>query len=173
MNVQRSIVRMKSDEDKILQLDSKKLLGIAGEQGDRAQFGEYIQKNMSLYQLRNGYEFEALTIFFIIFFTLPISYVWLLTYNRRRYPLSVSGAANFTRSELATALRKGPYNVNLLLGGVDASGPSLYYMDYLASLNKMNYAVHGYAAYFLFSILDRYYVKVILRALLLISVNTI
>ncbi len=54
MNVQRSIVRMKSDEDKILQLDGKKLLGIAGEQGDRAQFGEYIQKNISLYQLRNG-----------------------------------------------------------------------------------------------------------------------
>ncbi len=171
MNVQRSIVRMKSDEDKILQLDSKKLLGIAGEQGDRAQFGEYIQKNMSLYQLRNGYEFEALTIFLNHIFLLFL--MWLLTYNRRRYPLSVSGAANFTRSELATALRKGPYNVNLLLGGVDASGPSLYYMDYLASLNKMNYAVHGYAAYFLFSILDRYYVKVILRALLLISVNTI
>ncbi len=171
MNVQRSIVRMKSDEDKILQLDSKKLLGIAGEQGDRAQFGEYIQKNMSLYQLRNGYEFEALTIFLNHIFLLFL--MWLLTYNRRRYPLSVSGAANFTRSELATALRKGPYNVNLLLGGVDASGPSLYYMDYLASLNKMNYAVHGYAAYFLFSILDRYYVKVILRPLLLISVNTI
>ncbi len=63
MNVQRSIVRMKSDEDKILQLDSKKLLGIAGEQGDRAQFGEYIQKNLSLYQLRNGYVFEALQFF--------------------------------------------------------------------------------------------------------------
>jgi len=52
--VQRSIVRMKSDEDKILQLDGKKILGIAGEQGDRAQFGEFIQKNVALYELNNG-----------------------------------------------------------------------------------------------------------------------
>ena len=48
----RSIVVTKRDEDKILQLDSSKLLGIAGPAGDRYQFGEYIQKNIHLYKLR-------------------------------------------------------------------------------------------------------------------------
>lgn len=63
------------------------------------------------------------------------------------------------RNELATALREGPYQVNLLIGGVDQSSPSLYYIDYLGSMHKMNYAVHGYAAYFLLSVLDRLYTK--------------
>lgn len=123
----RSIVKMLGDDDKILPLDKKKLMGLSGDSGDRVNFSEYIQKNITLYELRNG------------------------------YPLSVSAAAHFTRNELATALRERPYNVNLLLAGVDSDGPSLYYMDYLASMHKMNYAVHGYAGYFLFSLFDKYY----------------
>lgn len=48
--------------------------------------------------------------------------------------------------------------VNLLLAGYDKSdGPSLYYMDYLASLNKIPYAVHGYGGFFTLSIMDRHY----------------
>jgi len=123
----RSIVVMKQDEDKIMELDKHKLLGGAGENGDRTQFSEYIQKNMQLYELRNG------------------------------YPLDTSSAAHFIRGELAEALRQNPYNVNLLLAGYDKNGPALYFMDYLASMHKMNYAVHGYAGYFLFSLLDRTY----------------
>ena len=42
----------------------------------RAQFTEFIQKNVSLYQFRNG------------------------------IPLTTAATANFTRGELATALRK-------------------------------------------------------------------
>ena len=42
----------------------------------RVQFTEYIQKNVALYQFRNG------------------------------IPLTTAAAANFTRGELATALRK-------------------------------------------------------------------
>lgn len=42
----------------------------------RAQFTEYVQKNVALYQFRNG------------------------------IPLTTAAAANFTRGELATALRK-------------------------------------------------------------------
>lgn len=42
----------------------------------RVQFTEYVQKNVSLYQFRNG------------------------------LPLTTAAAANFTRGELATALRK-------------------------------------------------------------------
>eukprot|EP01133_Synstelium_polycarpum_P007470 gene7470-8741_t len=119
---------MKEDEDKLMVLDPHKILMSAGEPGDRNQFCEYIAKNMKLYQLRNG------------------------------YTLSTPAAANFTRSELATALRKNPYNVNLILAGYDKeTGPSVYYMDYLGSLQKLNFGCHGYAAYFLLGLLDRHH----------------
>ncbi|PNX70207.1 proteasome subunit beta type-2-a-like protein, partial [Trifolium pratense] len=71
-----SILVHKSNEDKIMFLDSHKLIAASGEPGDRVQFTEYIQKNVALYQFRNG------------------------------IPLTTSAAANFTRGELATALRK-------------------------------------------------------------------
>ena len=49
----RSINVFKQDEDKILQMDTNKLMAMAGPQGDRAQFGEFIQKilNYMLYVL--------------------------------------------------------------------------------------------------------------------------
>ncbi|XP_022849515.1 proteasome subunit beta type-2-A-like [Olea europaea var. sylvestris] len=71
-----SILVHKTNEDKIMLLDSHKLMGASGETGDRAQFTEYIQKNVALYQFRNG------------------------------IPLTTAAAANFTRGELVTALRK-------------------------------------------------------------------
>eukprot|EP01098_Paradermamoeba_levis_P002929 TRINITY_DN1384_c0_g1_i1.p1 TRINITY_DN1384_c0_g1~~TRINITY_DN1384_c0_g1_i1.p1 ORF type:complete len:227 (-),score=71.37 TRINITY_DN1384_c0_g1_i1:104-685(-) len=123
----RSIVKLKAREDKIAQLDSHKVLVAVGETGDREQFCEYIQKNVSLYAIRHN------------------------------LPLSLHAAANFTRRQLAHALRSNPYNVNLLLGGVDEEGPALYFMDYLASLNKLNFGVHGYASNFLLSVLDKNY----------------
>lgn len=64
--------------------------------------------------------------------------------------LSPAAVGNFVRGELARALRsRNPYNVNLLLGGVDAitNTPSLYWVDYLASLAQVPYAAHGYAQY--------------------------
>ncbi|KAK4387074.1 Proteasome subunit beta type-2-B [Sesamum angolense] len=87
--------------------------------GPRAQFTEYIQKNVALYQFRNG------------------------------IPLTTAAAANFTRGELATALRKNPYMVNIILAGYDKeTGPSLYYIDYIASLHKLDKAAFGYGSYF-------------------------
>jgi 20S proteasome subunit beta 4 len=73
---------------------------------------------------------------------------------------------------LAGALRKGPYQTNLILAGYDApkvSGAaaeekegagdngsiSLYQMDHMASLCKSNFAAHGYAANFILSVFDR------------------
>ncbi len=60
---------------------------------------------------------------------------------------------------MARALRKGPYQTNLLLGGCDvvqgSSVPSLYFIDYLSALAKVNYGAHGYAANFILSVLDR------------------
>lgn len=120
-----SVISMKDDEDKILPLDRHKVLAMAGEAGDREQFGQYIQKNLKLHTLRSG------------------------------LPISTHGAANFTRNELATFLRKSPYQVNLLLCGWDMDeGPSIYYMDYLASIHKMKTAAHGYGSYFCCSTMD-------------------
>lgn len=50
-------------------------------QGDTAQFSEYLEKNMKLYSLRNGVD------------------------------LRTESVAHWARKELATALRKGPYQV--------------------------------------------------------------
>ncbi|OVA15519.1 Proteasome [Macleaya cordata] len=123
-----SILVHKSNEDKIMVLDSHKLLGASGESGDRVQFTEYIQKNVALYQFRNG------------------------------IPLTTAATANFTRGELATALRKNPYSVNLLLAGYDKeTGPSLYYIDYIASLHKIEKGAFGYGSYFSLSMMDRHY----------------
>jgi 20S proteasome subunit beta 4 len=69
---------------------------------------------------------------------------------RNETDLSPSALAHFVRGELATSLRsRKPYNVNLLLGGVDpiTHKPSLYWLDYLASLAPVPYAAHGYAQY--------------------------
>ena len=71
-----SVLMIKQDEDKILPMDSHKLFCISGEAGDRVQFSEFIIANLKLYKLRNDTD------------------------------LSTKAVANFTRGELATALRK-------------------------------------------------------------------
>ena len=44
------------------------------------------------------------------------------------------------------------------MGGYDEeNGPELYYLDYLASLVQVPFAVHGYGSFFSLSIMDRYY----------------
>ncbi|EGC37676.1 hypothetical protein DICPUDRAFT_46345 [Dictyostelium purpureum] len=126
--INHSIVKMKDDEDKIMEIDGNKLLSAAGEAGDRVQFTEYISKNIKLYSLRNGYS------------------------------LSTPASANFIRNELATSIRSHPYQINLILAGYDKeTGPSLYYMDYLGSLQKLTFACHGYSSYFLLGLLDRHH----------------
>merc|ERR1712029_682116 len=119
----------KSDQDKFCQLSDRLAMAVSGDSGDAVQFSEYIAKNIQLYKMRNGYE------------------------------LSPHAAANFTRRNLAEALRsRNAYQVNLLMAGHDdESGPELYYMDYLASLVKLPFAIHGYGAFFSLSIMDRYY----------------
>nr|VDC71775.1 unnamed protein product [Brassica rapa] len=137
-----SILLHKNNEDKIMLLDSHKLVAASGEPGDRVQFTEYVQKNVSLYKFRNG------------------------------IPLTTAAAAKFTRGELATALRKvcyffgsllrlmiaNPYSVNILMAGYDEeSGASLYYIDYIATLHKVDKGAFGYGSYFSLSTMDRHY----------------
>mmetsp|Transcript_3624 Transcript_3624/g.10589 ORF Transcript_3624/g.10589 Transcript_3624/m.10589 type:complete len:194 (-) Transcript_3624:116-697(-) len=104
-----------------------KLFAALGQTADAANFVEFVEKNIRLHTLRAG------------------------------MPLSTKAAANFTRNELAQALRKGPYQTDMLIAGVDADGPQLYMMDYLASMEKVNKAAHGYGAMFTFGLMDRYY----------------
>jgi 20S proteasome subunit beta 4 len=111
----RSIVLLKNDEDKIVKIDSHKVFATSGDAGDRVQFCEFIKKNLDLYYYRND-----------------------LT-------LSTRAVANFTRKELAEALRQSPYNVNLLIAGWDEEeGATLYYSDYLANMSKVPHGAHGY-----------------------------
>jgi len=125
----RSVVAMKKDHDKMFQLSRNLVMSVSGEGGDTVQFAEYIAKNIQLYRMRNGYD------------------------------LSTKAAASFTRRNMADYLRSStPYSVNLLIGGFDESdGPDLYYMDYLGSLVRVPFAVHGYGSFFSLSVMDRYY----------------
>jgi hypothetical protein len=45
---------------------------------------------------------------------------------------------------LHICIEQGPYNCNLLVAGYDNDAPSLYYVDYLSCLHKMNCSGHGY-----------------------------
>lgn len=126
----RSIIVFKQDEDKMEQLNDRIVMGMAGAAADRDQFGSLIKRNIILKELRNQRQ------------------------------LSTSEVANFTRSELHQCLRSAPVQVNLLIGGVDENDdktaviPSLYYMDYLASMIQVTYGVHGHASNFCLSLLD-------------------
>ncbi|CAH0482132.1 unnamed protein product [Peronospora belbahrii] len=134
--VARSILVYKDDEDKSIHLDNSKVMVTSGPQSDRLAFSEYIQKNMKLYELRNGVQ------------------------------LNGAATAHYVRNELARFLRRAPYQVNLLIGALDTSRqepnnnnhkmePSLYWIDYLGAMTKVNYGAHGYGAHFCLSIFDR------------------
>jgi len=75
--------------------------------------------------------------------------------------LSTHAQANFARGELAAALRRGPFQVNVLLGGYDTGKngepgtASLYYLDYFGTLHKVKHGAQGYAQYFCASIFDK------------------
>jgi 20S proteasome subunit beta 4 len=43
-----------SDHDKSFRLGEKLVMMCIGEDGDVAQFGDYTEKNLQLYKLRNG-----------------------------------------------------------------------------------------------------------------------
>ncbi|KAJ9311426.1 hypothetical protein DTO271D3_8311 [Paecilomyces variotii] len=121
---------LKATDDKTRELNKHTLMAFSGEAGDTVQFAEYIQANVQLYTMRNNTE------------------------------LSPAEVGSFVRGELARSLRsRNPYTVNLILGGVDpiTQKPSLYWVDYLASLAAVPYAAHGYAQYYCLSLLDKHH----------------
>jgi 20S proteasome alpha/beta subunit len=118
--------------DKIKELTSHSAMGVSGPNCDVVSFTEHIAKNIALYELSND-----------------------------GTKLSTHAQANFARNELATALRKGPYQVNVLLGGYDvkSSSAALYYLDYFGALQKVNFGCQGHAGSFCLSVMDRKYVE--------------
>jgi len=126
----RSIVKMKSDEDKTKILSPHLVMTYSGEPGDTVQFAEYVERNLRLQHIRNIHE------------------------------LRPSSSAAWIRRSLADSLRsRHPYSVNLLLGGYDVAAdvPKLYWIDYLGTLADVPFAAHGYGSYFALSLLDRYH----------------
>ena len=94
-------------------------------------FANFIQRNLALQEFRTGHE------------------------------LGVESTAQYMRSELAKALRSGPYQVNLLMGGYDhvEGRAKLFWMDYLGTLQQVNKGAQGYAGYFVNSVLDNAFHK--------------
>jgi len=126
----RSILTYQTNLDKIKALTSHSMMGVSGPNCDLVNFTEYIAKNISLYELSND-----------------------------GTKLSTHAQANFCRNELAVAIRKGPYQVNVLLGGYDekTKSSSLYYLDYMGTLHKVPHGSQGYSTYFCSSIFDKEY----------------
>lgn len=125
----RSILVYQKNLDKITKLSSHSAMGVSGPNSDLVNFTEYISKNFALYELAND-----------------------------GTKLSTKAQANFCRNELAVALRKGPYQVNLLLGGYDEKqGGELYFLDYFGALQKVPYGSQGHASAFCLSIMDKEY----------------
>ena len=86
----------------------------AGDPADRVMFCDTIQKNIQYYKYRVNYK------------------------------LSTHAIANYTRTFLADSLRERMYACDSLIGGFDKEdGASLYYLDYLATLQKLDKAAFG------------------------------
>jgi 20S proteasome subunit beta 4 len=129
-NAAYGVLVYQSNLDKIAELTSHSAMAVSGPNCDLVNFTEFIQKNFQLYELRND-----------------------------GTKLSMAAQANFCRNELATALRKGPFQVNTLLGGYDATKKTqaLYWLDYLGTLQKVPYGCQGVATNFCLSVMDRAY----------------
>ena len=80
---------------------------------------------------------------------------------RTGHEMGVESTAQYMRTEMAQALRRGPFQVNLLMGGWDhvEGKAKLYWMDYLGTLQQVNKGAQGYAAYFVNSVLDNAFTK--------------
>ncbi|SOV83774.1 proteasome subunit beta type-2, putative [Plasmodium sp. gorilla clade G3] len=124
-----SIIKLKNDDNtKFYDIHGNKCLLLGGSIGDRLQFGEFIRKNVHLYQYQNNTD------------------------------MFVKSFAFFTRKNLAYYLRRNPFEVNCLIAGYDKKdGYQLYWCDYLSNMDSVNKGAHGYGAYLVSAILDKYY----------------
>jgi 20S proteasome alpha/beta subunit len=124
----KSILVTKNNLNKFIEIGKNKFLAVSGYPGDVLQFTDFLQKTIQLYTLKTG------------------------------LALTTRSVANCLRKELSECLRKNPLNINLTLLGFDKIyGPSLYFIDYLGSLQRMDFCVQGHSSLILSSFLDRYF----------------
>uniref|UniRef100_A0A914VXB1 Proteasome subunit beta n=2 Tax=Plectus sambesii TaxID=2011161 RepID=A0A914VXB1_9BILA len=120
-----------NDHDKSFRLGEKLMMMCIGEDGDVAQFGDYVEKNLQLYKLRNGYE------------------------------ITPRSAMHWIRKAIADNLRsQDHYTVDTLVGGYDEhdNKPFLGSIDYLGNaLSDQPYLFRGFSGRFCYAILDKLY----------------
>ena len=126
-----SIIRLKDDEDKLLEVDDDKLMGASGENYDRVGFTSLMHRNFELYKYRNNTK------------------------------LGIDQAAHYVRHTLSEGIRsRGAKMANVLLAGVDkddSAAPKLYYFDYLGSSQEVDKAAHGYSGMICLGLMDRHW----------------
>lgn len=124
----KSIISVKKDLNKIIEISPNVFTIVSGCPGDVAQFIDVIQKSIQLYTLENG------------------------------IVLNINSIINFMRTELSSCLRKNPLKINIVLIGFNSvSEPVLYFLDYLGNLQKMNFCAQGYSSLLVYSILEKYF----------------
>ncbi|CEF66242.1 Proteasome subunit beta type-2 [Strongyloides ratti] len=124
-------VVLTEDQKKEYQLGEKLYMTLMGEDGDCSTFGDFAQKNLHLYQLRNGYE------------------------------IGPRSAHHWLRSHIAKSLRsRDAYQVELLLGGYDDYEKKAFLgsIDYLGNgIPDQNYLFRGFCGRFCYAIMDNMY----------------
>ncbi len=88
--VNHSIFKLKTRHEKTISFNDRCVASFSGDHADRCNFGAYVRQNIAFSRFKNGRE------------------------------LTIDEIANFTRTNLAEALRKQPYQVNTLIDRLDS-----------------------------------------------------
>lgn len=125
----RSPLKLTQGYDKIVEIDGNKAVAAVGPLADCKNFTDFLKANIYLNGIRAG------------------------------RPMTTPASANFARTELSLALRKGPYQCDLLVGGMspDGSEAKLYWIDYLGTLIEVDKGAHGICAHLLYGLMDKFY----------------
>ena len=127
--VSHSIMKLKQNHNKTFKLNSHTILSLSGDIADRDHFGNFVQRNIDYFRFKNN--------------------------NRRG---SVRRAAEFTRGQLAEAIRKSQKNVKpLVIGYDDRKGAQIYYIDEYGCFADVTHAAQGYCSYFLLGLMKNEY----------------
>ena len=159
----RSIMVLSSDTKKLTALGSHTLLACVGEPGETDRLKERLLAETSLAELRMGRAWSTHE-------TAYFSRNLMADALRSRSPFSVhlllAGMDEDVEDAVHGKLEQGsepqempPPSLAYIprMTALRAGRPSLYWMDYLAALHRLPYAVHGYGAFFTWGLLDARY----------------
>ena len=94
----------------------------AGPAADRVYFSEYISKNVALTEMRHGFPLDTAST--AAYIRNQVKCVHAHRHSTTAHARLTHGlvcSLTCVHHQLAIALRKGPYQVNLLIGGFDAT----------------------------------------------------